>query len=75
MRRLKLQEVELVNGGIGLLEAIAAFILIFTLPKTISDHKKEYAQWGQDASRDGFDELYPYDPNSNDRYGPPGTPK
>ena len=68
MRELTSHEAQEVDGGF--LAALGAFVLIFTLPKIINDHKKTYGEWGQEWSQQFYDSTYPYDPNSNACYGP-----
>lgn len=61
MRYLKYKEIELVQGGF--LPMLIAAVTIFTLPKLINDHRKEYNQWGQALGEAAWEYQHPYDPN------------
>lgn len=62
MRNLTINELHQVQGGF--LPAIIALVTIFTLPKIINDHRKEYNQWGESLSEYMWEKQYPYDPNN-----------
>lgn len=61
MIRLTQDEAKQVNGGF--LQALAAFVAVFTAPIVINKARKELNQMGRDASQATFDYLHPYDPN------------
>lgn len=68
MIKINIEEMQYVNGGF--LEAVGAFVAVFTLPHVIKNTGDEYSQWGQNISQAYWDKTYPYDPNDNSCYGP-----
>ena len=71
MRSLTKEEVGQVDGAFGFFfQAIAFAVTVFVAPNLIRKHAKDYAMDGQALSQNYFDSKYPYDPNSNECYGP-----
>lgn len=48
----------------GFLQAVIAAITIFTLPKILNDHRKDYNKMGHELGEYMWEANHPYDPNN-----------
>lgn len=61
MRMLTLKEIEETYGAF--LPAIAAFIMILTVPQVIHNTNKVCNEFGHNLGEWGWETFHPYDPN------------